>query len=485
MADDELTYLTLAEIAELIHKRQVSPVEVVSATIRRIGKLDPLLGSFITVAGEQALESARSLEERDVSAMGPLHGIPVALKDNIATVGIRTTAGSALLSDWVPDFDATVVERLRTAGAVIIGKNTLWEFAFGGPHPMYAEARNPWDPQRSCGGSSSGSGACVAAGLSYAALGTDTAGSVRAPASFCGLVGLKPTYGRVSRFGVLPVSYSLDHVAPFARTVRDAALILHAIAGPDVRDPTTSARAPGDFTSKLEDGIRGSRLGIASTSSSDDLDPQVAGALTAAHEVLQQAGAAIVEVSLPETAGAAGIILDAEAAEAHRRTLRSSPEQYAPVTRTRFEVAEYTPATDYIHAQRVRQRAIEATEAVFAQVDAVLVPAVIWGMPALLDPNMNPTAEADVKRVGLPGGVSVGAQTALFNLTGHPALVVPCGFTREGFPIGMQIAGRFWQEDVLLRIARTYERATEWCRRVPPRSLETQRPIEPRREHHV
>ena len=466
---DELCEHTLADVADLVHHKAISPVEVVEATLRRIEQRQPELNAFITVAADDARARASALERRLATsdAVGPLAGIPIALKDVIVTSGIKTTAGSPVLADWTPDYNATVVARLHAADAVVIGKNTLWEFAFGGPHPAFGDARNPWDPARSAGGSSSGSGAAVGGGLCFGALGTDTAGSVRAPAAMCGVVGVKPTYGRISRHGVLPVSYSLDHVAPLARTVRDCALLLQAIGGPDAADPTTSSRPMPDLDATLEDGIRGVRIGVVRADERDELDPQVQAAFDAACAVLRSEGATTTDVVLPETAGAAGVILDCEAADAHRDTLRTRPTDYAPLTRARFEAAQFTPAIDYIRAHRVRQRAIDKTAALFREVDIIALPAVVWAMPARFEPDPDHRTLADDKQVGMPRGISVIRHTSLFNLTGHPALSVPCGLSVEGFPIGLQLAGRFWDEATLLRVARSYERATDWHQQVP------------------
>lgn len=462
---NELCALPISEVSVLIAARRVSAAELVELELARIERLDGRLNSFITVTADRARADAARLDklQNQGTYLGPLHGIPMGLKDNILTAGVRTTAGSPILRDWIPTADATSWARLQSAGAVLVGKNNLWEFAFGGPHEQYGEVPNPWDLDRTCAGTSSGSASAVATGLEFASLGSDTGGSVRVPAAFCGIVGLKPTFGRVSRVGVLPVSYSMDHACPMTRTVRDCALVLQAIAGPDPADRTTAGRPVPDYVAHLELGVSGLRLGRAIPTMDAAFDPQAIASVDAACRSLEREGARVVDVRLPDADGAAKIIMDAEAADYHRPYLRSRASDYTDVTRTRLQTAEFIPATDYIRAQRVRQRAIAELANVFREIDALILPANLWNTPARL-PTARRGAEApeDAARVGFPGGKAGGPHIAIFNLTGHPAIVVPTERTTAGLPVGVQIAGKLYEEATVLRIARTLERNSGW-----------------------
>jgi aspartyl-tRNA(Asn)/glutamyl-tRNA(Gln) amidotransferase subunit A len=467
--DGDVCLLPISEVAPLIQRRELSVSELVELTLGRIARMDSRLNSFITVSADAARGAARRLDDLIARGtyLGPLHGIPVALKDNILTRGVRTTAGTPILREWVPDSDATSWSRLQTAGAVLVGKNNLWEFAFGGPHQDYGEVPNPWDLTRACAGTSSGSASSVASGLTFASLGTDTGGSVRVPAAFCGIVGLKPTFGRVSKVGVIPVSYSMDHVCPMTRTVRDCAIILQAIAGQDPADRTTSPVPPPDYLKGIDDGVRGMRIGLAIPKNIDPFDPKATEAVARARLLLEQDGADVVEVALPDADGAAKLIMDAEAADYHRAYLRTRASDYTAVTRTRLETAEFIPAVDYVRAQRVRQRAISEVEAILRDVDALLLPANLWVTPGRLPSAITTETEEDKLRVGFPGGRAGGPHIAIFNLTGHPALVVALSRTETGLPIGVQIAGRLYDEQRLLRIATALERKSAWLSNLP------------------
>jgi aspartyl-tRNA(Asn)/glutamyl-tRNA(Gln) amidotransferase subunit A len=467
MSDESLCDEPLSVTAELIKTRKVSAVDVMEATLARIERLGTICNCYITVTGETALEHARALDSllRAGVYMGPLHGIPISLKDNIATANVRTTVGSAIFKDWVPEQNATVLDRLVSAGAVMIGKANLYEFAFGAPHPLYGPTGNPWNPTHGCGGSSSGSASAVAAGLCYGSIGTDTGGSIRIPSAFCGVVGFKPTYGRVSRAGVVPQSANLDHIGPVTRTVRDAGLILQVVSGADQLDPTAINRPSADFNARIDHGVRGLRLGVLAPQPTERLQTDVRASLTAAYRVLADAGAEVAEVTLPdltEVRAACWTIMRAEAAEYHRPHLRGRPEELHPAVRTLIEGGEFIPATEYVHAQRVRSKVAADVRAALAGVDALLLPALAM--------SAYPIGQQTVDLGGYEEDV-LGAMTRytpLFNLTGHPALVLPCGFSQSGMPISMQIVGNAFDEAMVLRVAHSYESLTEWHRRRPP-----------------
>lgn len=464
---DDLCFTSLGTLAEQLRGRQVSAVEVTGAVLDRIERVGGALNCYITVCGERALAQARALDQLHAAGtyLGPLHGVPIALKDNIQTAGLRTTVGSSIFAEWVPDADATVTSRLKSAGSVLVGKNNLYEFAWGAPHPRYGPVHNPWDSGRSCAGSSNGSGCAVAAGLAYGSLGTDTGGSVRLPAAYCGVVGLKATYGRVSRAGVVPVSYNLDHVGPFTRTVGDAALLLAAIAGQDPGDPTTPAVPVPDYTIGLERGVRGLRLGVPRRQAGEQLDHEIAAAVDRAYRTLEGAGAQLSEVDLPSYEHARTIMWAVgavEGAEWHRTYLRTRADEYHPVVRTNFEVGEFVPAVEYVHMQRVRQVMIDQMTAVLREVDAILMPTTATAA--------HPIGAATVTVAGQEEDVlaALTRYAPLANVTGQPAVALPCGFTAAGLPISFQVLGRYFDEATMLRVARAYERETDWHRRRPP-----------------
>jgi aspartyl-tRNA(Asn)/glutamyl-tRNA(Gln) amidotransferase subunit A len=446
-----LCSLPLSEVASLIRSKQVSPLEVVEATLRQVELANPSLNCFITVSADEALARARELS-RQVAAghyVGPLHGVPVSLKDNIDTAGILTTAGSPLRAESVPSRDAAVWHQMEKAGAILVGKNNLWELAFGGPNPLYGPTWNPWNTHLTCGGTSSGSGCAVAAGLSFASLGTDTGGSARVPASLCGLVGLKPTFGSVPLSGVLPVSYSMDHVCPITRTVGDAASVLAAI------------RAPGRPLQGLmgEGGLRGVRLGVVRLREADAVADDVLATIERAIAVMEREGAIVCEVDLPDLAdagAAAKILMDAEAADFHREALRKQSALIGRVALDRLQAAEFIPATYYVRAQRIRHKVTDQLESIFKTVDAIVLPAVaVTAFPVSEDGfSLERNAGSPLKLLG--------RFMALFNMTGHPALVVPCGLGLDGMPTSLQLVGRFMEDERILAFARSYEAATGW-----------------------
>lgn len=384
--------------------------------------------------------------------LGPLHGIPVSVKDNIATAGVRTTAGSPILAESVPERDAAAVESLRAAGAVLVAKANMYEFAFGEANARFGPVRNPWNPERSTAGSSSGSVAAVAAGLSYGSLGTDTGGSIRVPAAFCGVVGLKPTPGRVSLDGVVPVSRSLDHVGPIARTVADAAALFAALTGEDC-------------ASSLEDGVAGVRLAVPAQQASEAIDPEVASAVDVACAVLADEGAMLVEVELPdllEAQAALWTIASAEAAEYHRGTLWSRAGDYHPLVRSRLEGGSAVSAIDYIGARSACERLSETVRAALGGVDALLLPV----SPVAAYPLGARAVAIDGREEDVSAAVT--RYTPLASVTGRPALSLPCGRSADGLPIGFQIVGHPRGEATVLRVGRAYERATPWHREHPP-----------------
>ena len=473
MNADELCFLSITEAAGLIESRQLSPVALTQAHLDRIERTEPALNAFITLLSEEAVASAEAAEREIANGeyRGPLHGIPVGLKDLYYTKGIRTTVGTKILRDFIPDYDAAVTEKFADAGAILMGKLQMHEFALGATsvNPHDGPARNPWNPDRITGGSSGGSGAAVAAGQCMAALGSDTGGSIRIPGALCGIVGLKPTFGRVSRHGVYPLSWSLDTVGPMTRAVRDSAIVLNALAGHDPRDPSSANVPTEDFTDGIEDGLAGLRIGIPDDFFYDVISPEVAEAVCRAAGVLADLGAEVERCSIPALNHALGIssaILVTEAAETVFDKLRDRPEDIGADVRARLRLGAVTPAVDYIKAQRARSAYNAQLGEAMRRYDLLLAPSVAVGATAI-DQEF---VEVAGKRENAPSLMS--RLTRPFNLTGQPTISVPCGFTDEGMPIGMQLAGRQWQEATVLRAAHAYEQATEWHTRRPALNAE-------------
>jgi len=473
MADSELIWLSIAEAAALIAKRRLSPVELTEAVLRRIEELNPRLNAFLTVVADQARADARRAEKaiRGGRYRGPLHGIPIALKDNIWTRGIRTTAGSKVLRDFAPAEDATVVRRLRQAGAILIGKTNLHEFAYGVTtvNPYYGATRNPWDTTRIAGGSSGGSAAALASGMCAGSAGTDTGGSVRIPAAVCNVVGLKPTFGRVSCHGTVPLAPSFDHVGPMARTVTDVAILLEAIAGRDALDATTAREPVPDFARGLR-SVAGKKiklcLGRPREYFFDRVDGEIRKTVDAAARQFEKLGAKIEEVSLPHVADSVDPstqIALAEARMVHENAgyFPARAAEYSEETRKRLEMGADVRAVDYLQALEFRKVVRADFEAAFARVDAILTPATAIAAPII--------GEARIK----VGGQEEDVRMALLrmnrpaNFTGLPAISVPCGFTQSGLPIGLQLVGGAFEEARLLQIAFWYEQATAWHTRHP------------------
>jgi aspartyl-tRNA(Asn)/glutamyl-tRNA(Gln) amidotransferase subunit A len=468
MEASELCYTSLRSLATLIQRQEVSPVEATKAVVDRIEKYDRQLNSFITLLSDGALAQARAAEQEihDGHYRGPLHGIPIAVKDLYYTKGIRTTAGSKILSDFIPAYDATVIARLREAGAILIGKLNMHEFARGATNAssLIGACNNPWDTLRVPGGSSGGSGAAVAAGLCYGSLGSDTGGSIRIPAAFCGIVGLKPTYGRVSRYGVFPLSWSLDHVGPMTRTVTDAALMLQVIAGHDRYDPTTRTAVVPDYSAALTGDIEGARLGIPQEFYFEQLDAEVGESVRAAIQTLERAGAHVEEVSLPlsKYAAAAGRIISlTESAEIHEKFLRTRCADYSPDVRAGFLAGQLILGKHYMKAQRLRSLIRQEIAAALRRVDALVTPTVPIPAPRI----GHATVEIGQETIDIMSALSRLTRPA--NLAGFPAISVPCGFTQGGLPVGLQLTGRPFAEATILQLAYAYEQETTWHQRQP------------------
>ena len=469
MPQEELASLTIAQAARLIQERQLSPVELTAFTLERIERLNPTLNAYITVTADQAMQAARQAEE-EIGAggyRGPLHGIPISLKDLYASKGVRTTAGSKILGDWVPDFDATAAARLKAAGAIVVGKAHTAEFACGatGLNHHFGPCRNPWNPEHVSGGSSSGSGASVATGMALGSMGSDTGASVRLPASLCGITGLKPSYGLVSRHGIVPLSWSLDHAGPLTRTAEDAALMLQAIAGHDHHDPSSTRLPVPDYSRTLGDGIRGLRIGVPTGFAWEIASQEVAGPVRQALTVLEEMGATLQEVSLPllKYVGSVGTIIAwTEGASWHEHWVRTRPQDYGPLPLHRFRLGLLLRATHYHRAQRVRALMQREFSQALQQVDAIASPTAPIAAPRVGQESARAgDREASVYRLLV-------LLTRPYNLTGLPAITVPCGFTERGLPVGLQIAGRLFDDAQVLRIAHAYQQATDWHTRRPP-----------------
>lgn len=459
----EPTDLTLHEAAAQIAQGELSPVDLTRAYVDRVEKFDPDLNCFITFTPEAALDAARKAEEeiRTGERRGRLHGIPFALKDLYETRGVRTTAGSLFFKDYLPEDDAFVVAKLNAAGMVCLGKLNLHEIALGvtNVNPHFGACRNPWDISRISGGSSGGSGAALAARLCLGSLGSDTGGSIRIPASLCGVVGLKPTYGRVSLRGVIPLSWNLDHVGPMARSVDDAALILQVIAGYDPLDPYSVDIPVDDYLDQLETGVKGWRVALASDEYFTEVtDPQVLETFRTAASVFESLGARVELVSFPQARQAAranGLMTPSDGAAFHRERLASQPKMFGVDIRQRLETGAAFSSTEYILARRTQTTLRRKFSLFFDQFDVLLTPATAVPAPPIEGPDAIEQARLLTRF------------TAPFNLTGLPAISLPCGFTSQGLPVGLQIVAPPWAEARLLRAAYAYEQATEWHNRAP------------------
>jgi aspartyl-tRNA(Asn)/glutamyl-tRNA(Gln) amidotransferase subunit A len=472
MRNDDPALWDLSEVADAIAARRLSSVEATRACLGRIALWQPRLNAFLRLDEDKALAQARAMDAELAAGRrrGPLHGVPMAHKDMYYRKGELSTGGSAIRKDWRAPVTATVLEKLDAAGVIELGFLNMAEFAAGptGHNVHYGDCRNPWDQARVTGGSSSGSGASVAARLVYGALGSDTGGSIRLPAAACGVVGMKATYGRVSRAGAVARSWSLDHVGPLTRTVRDNARMLMAIAGPDPNDSTTSAKPVPDYEAALEGGVTGLRIGLAQP---DDepvpLDAGVGAAVRVAADTLGRLGAKISRVQLPDFTAlyrAAEVIVKCEAAAMHRPWMEKTPGLYANQVRSRMEAGFFIPATQYIDALRLRAHFVtEFLATSLAGVDAIVLPAIPFPIPTL--------EETDTEQKGGPAVLKMVAGftglTRPFNTLGVPALSLPCGFDRNRVPIGLQLVGRPFDEALLYRIGHAYQGATDFHTKVP------------------
>lgn len=461
----DLYELPLADVSEKIRKREVSPVEVTRAALQRLDQVEPTINAFVTTTAQLALEQA-SRAEREIAAghyRGPLHGIPLGVKDVFDTAGVRTTSGTAQRATNVPVEDAASVTRLYDAGMVLIGKTQTHEIALGATTPTTG---NPWAPDRTPGGSSGGSGAAVSAGIVHIALGTDSGGSVRIPAALCGTVGLKPTFGRVSRAGVAPLSWSLDHVGLLSRNVIDTALAINAIAGYDPRDPATINQPVPNMVENIDGGVAGMKIGIPTSYFNEQVDPECAAAARSAAALLEGAGGKLVEVDIPmneHLLPTEWAILLPEAAACYKDYLQNSPEKFTDDVRTLLEVGATALATDYISAQRLRTLVQAAWRRVFSTVDVILTPTVAAPASLRTDPFITwpdgtvEAANAAYARLSAPA-----------NVTGLPALSMPMAFSAIGLPLGVQIIGPPLAEPAILRVGRALEQTSSVAGRISP-----------------
>ncbi len=464
MTTQDLTSLTLSQASDLVKSRQVSPVDLVQACLDRIDRLDGKLNSFLTLCPDQALAAARRAEEEIAGGnhRGDFHGVPYAVKDIYNTAGIRTTNGSKVFKDYVPDNDCTAVVNLNTAGGVLVGKNSCLEFACGNHHEIHGEVHNPWNLDHSPGGSSSGSGASVAASLIFGSMGSCTGGSIRGPASNCSIVGHKPTYGLVSRHGVFPLSWSLDHAGPMTRTVEDCAIMLQAVAGYDPKDPSSAHGPDVDYRSALTGDIRGLRIGVP-VELNEGCDDSIASLIQDAIAVLMDLGAEIQEVSLPIAGAhatfAGSVITWSEEAQVHAPWF-DRIQDYTEGARQKVLSGAVITGMQYHKAQQIRRLVIDEMNAVLQNVDLLVGP--VAGSP----PGRLPTGPG----AGTKAAASVASERSFsrpYNMTGTPSVSVPCGFTPEGLPIGLQISGRLLDDSTVLKAAHAYEQATPWHKMHP------------------
>ncbi|HNF95253.1 MAG TPA: amidase [Anaerolineales bacterium] len=447
--------LTLAEQRELIKSKEISASDLAAACYRQIDRLNPMLNAFITVIPQ---DDEEVLDNRH---MALLQGIPIAVKDLYNTKGIRTTGGSKFFADYVPSEDAFVVDKIKKAGAHIIGKTNTHEIALGvtNNNPHFGACRNPWDIAHTPGGSSGGSAVAVATGMALAAIGTDTGGSIRIPASLCGVVGLKPTYGRISLRGILPLSWNLDHAGPITKRVEDAAIMLQVMGGYDPEDPASFKTLPGDFSSHMRDSIRDRKVALAiGTFIEEVTQPEVLAAVRTAADVLSEQGAIIEEVNvdfLREGALANALMTQADGAAFHRERLKEHPDWFGADVRQRLETGAGFTSSEYALARRTQAEVRRRCDILFEEYDVLILPTTPIVAPILEGENA-------VERARL-----LTRLTAPFNVTGLPSISVPCGFSSEGLPIGLQIASRAWNESGVLRIGYAYQEATQWHKRNP------------------
>ena len=468
---------TIAGLGSEIRNRKVSAVEVTRLFLERIERINPILNAYVTVTADDALADATRAENEigHGGYRGPLHGIPFSIKDNIATKGVRTTAGSKILDQWKPDFDATVVAKLKEAGAVILGKTNLHEWALGGTtiNPFYGTTRNPWDLNRIAGGSSGGSAAAVASSLCLGSIGTDSAQSVRNPGSMCGIVGLKPSYGRISQYGTVPGTgaYSCNHTGILTKNVEDAAIVLQAVAGHDPQDPLSAGKPVANYCASIGRNIKNLRIGILRGYFEEDMAKEVKETFYEAIAVLQHLGVETEDVTIPhmDLMPAVKVCTSrVENASAHERNLRTHARDYSKQTLYAYLSALLVPASAYLMAQRVRRIICDEFHDLLKRVQLLALPTVPFTVPTIDECNtgwLNIDGKK-VRRQDERGGAD--SLCAIpFNVTGFPSMSVPCGFAKAGTPIGMQIASGPFQEELIFSVAHAYEQATEWHKRKP------------------
>ncbi|HYM03818.1 MAG TPA: amidase [Stellaceae bacterium] len=464
MAGQDLHYLELTELAQRIRAKEISPVEATKAALARIEALDGALKSYARVTAEAALAQARQAEGEIAGGhyRGPLHGVPIAVKDLCYTKGVPTSAGMPIHRDFTPDFDATVVARLKNAGAVILGKLQLTEGAFADHHPKIAPPVNPWNADHWSGASSSGSGVATAAGLCYASLGSDTGGSIRFPSAANGVTGLKPTWGRVSRYGVFALADSLDHIGPMTRSAADAGAVLGVIAGADANDPTTRGELVPNYLAGLERGVRGLKIGVDRSYNGKDVDSEVVASVEAAIAALKELGAEIRDVRFPDVEGMVkGWVpfCAVETAIAHEKTFPARADEYGPGLRGLIEAGRAISAMDLDKILIARAQFAGSVARLFESIDLLAIPAQYVASPTTAQMATLGQDEASIHKLL--------RFTAPFDMTGSPTITMPCAFTRQGLPLAFQLVGRHMEEDLLVRAGHAYQRATDWHRKHP------------------
>ena len=466
MSEAPMHYMTITDLAGLIRSSQISPVDVTQTMLDRIDSLDGALKSYATLMSDHALASARRAESEIAAGryLGPLHGVPIAVKDLCFTRGVRTMGGSKVYAEHVPDFDSTVVTRLEAAGAIMLGKLNLTEGAMGGYNPEFDIPLNPWNSERWAGSSSSGSGAATAAGLCFGSLGSDTGGSIRFPAAACGIVGLKPTWGRVSRYGVLALAESLDHVGPMTRSTADAAIMLQALAGYDPNDPTSLSDPVPDMFTDIDHGVRGVRIGVDERHINDGVDPELTQAVLDGIRVLEELGADIVQIRMPDVDSylpAWPVLCSAEAVAAHRENYPMRRDDYGPWFRGWLDMGAAKSGADYAEANNMRAECNGLVREAFRDVD-------VMACPSTIGPAYPVTPEALYGPMDARRGTSFQRFTVPYDFNGAPTLSLPCGLNSDRLPLSLQLVGKRLTEQLLCRIGHAFESATEWHDLKPP-----------------
>ena len=460
MSETPLHFKTITELADLIKSKAISPVEVTVAMLDRIQRLDPRYKSFATVMAEQAMASAQTAE-RAIAAgnyLGPLHGVPIAVKDLCFTKGVATMGATKVLKDHVPDFDGTVVQKLNAAGAVILGKLNLTEGAMAGYNPEFQVPVNPWGANIWSGASSSGSGVATSAGLCYGSLGSDTGGSIRFPSAACGIVGIKPTWGRVSRYGVLALAESLDHIGPMTRSAADAGIMLQAIAGLDPKDPTSLTAPVPCMLEGLDQGVRGLRIGLDEEYITGNTDPQLAESVLAGIRMLERQGVVLVPIQIPDTSDymdAWGVLCASEAVAAHEATYPSRRDDYGPWFQAWLDKGAAVTGAEYAKANNVRSACRGLLANVFENIDVIVC-------PTMTKPPFPITVEEMYGPKILLDDPNWGRFTIPYDFSGAPTISLPCGQNSDGLPLSIQFVGKHLSEPLLVRLGHTFEQSTRW-----------------------